>query len=340
MSIMGPDVTALTLHRMGFLSSEEKILLKELFSSVSDILALSSRDLSEILGRRVPVKSWKPREILGKAEGDAEVLSKGEMDYVVLGEKDYPPQLAEIYDPPYLLFYRGKLPENERPSLAVVGTRYPTSAALDTAFDLSFQAADAGVPVISGLALGVDTAAHQGALHGRGYTLAVLGCGCDRLYPRSSAGVGYGILSSGGCIASEYPPGTEPLPYHFPQRNRILSGLSRGVVVVQAPERSGALITADFALEQGRDLFVVSPLLQGPHNQGCRNLSESGAPAIDALEDILQEWEIHRDLPLKRRFEEAGTDTGRMLALLLKKEIEGTLVRYRGKTYRRMYQHG
>ena len=289
---MGPDLFTLALHRISFLTTAEKQLLHEAVQAESALRRMSAHEISRLIGRSVRADAWKPSEVLREAEGDAEVLLEGEIGCISVFDPSYPPQLAEIFDPPFLLFYRGSLPDNTRPALAVVGTRYPSSAGLDAAFDLSFQAADAGISVVSGLALGIDTAAHQGALHSGGYTIAVLGCGCDTLYPRSSAPVGRGILASGGCIVSEFPPGTAPRPYHFPQRNRIISGLSRGTVVVQAPERSGALITADFALEQGRDLFVYGGLLESSGNLGCRELAASGAPAVVGVSDVLKEWGI------------------------------------------------
>lgn len=335
---MGPDILTLSIHRMMFLGTGEKMLLREIISDEGQLARLSGADIARITGHRLKAGTWKPGETLRGAEHDAELLQHGDMKCVSLLEAAYPPQLAEIYDPPYLLYYRGSFPENTRPALAVVGTRYPTGAGLDTAFDIAFQAADGGLPVVSGLALGVDTAAHQGALCAGGYTLAVLGSGCDRLYPRSSLPVGRGILSAGGCILSEFPPGTAPLPYHFPRRNRIISGLSRGVVVVQAPGRSGALITADFALEQGREVFVCGRLLESPLNAGCRELAASGAPQIAGLKDITEEWGVTIPRNSMRRKNEVST--GEALAGSLEEELAGSLVRHRGKIYRRVYQHG
>jgi len=335
---MGPDLLTLAIHRLNCLSAREKLLLREIIPDSRQFLTLSAADVARIIGRGVRSGTWKPVEAMSSAEHDAGILEKGEIRCISILEQGYPPQLAEIFDPPYLLFYRGSLPSNTRPALAIVGTRYPTSAGLDASFDVAFQAGDAGVPVVSGLALGIDTAAHQGTLHAGGYTVAVLGCGCDNLYPPSSAPVGRGILSAGGCVMSEFPPGTEPFPYNFPRRNRIISGLCRGVLVVQAPEKSGALITADFALEEGRDLFVCHGLLDSPANQGCRQLAASGAPGIGSMSDILTEWGV--TVFRKEHYEKKAESVGEKLALLLEEEITGALVRHRGKIYRRMYQHG
>ena len=180
----------------------------------------------------------------------------------------YPAALAEITDPPLVLYHRGRLPEAEAPWVAVVGTRHPTGAARRAACELGGGLARLGAVTVSGLALGVDSAAHRGSVEAGGVTLAVLGNGIDRVYPRSSEALARRILLAGGALLSEYPPGTLPLAHQFPARNRIISGMCRTVVVVEAPERSGALITADFALQEGRELFV--------HADGLRRGGRAG----------------------------------------------------------------
>jgi DNA processing protein len=147
-----------------------------------------------------------------------------------------------------------------------------------------------GIGVASGLARGIDREAHEGCVAAGGYSIAVLGNGIDLLYPSSSAPLARALLKGGGVVVSEYPPGTPPLRFHFPARNRIISGLSRSVVVVQAPARSGALITAEYALEQGRDMYVHSAGLAGSAGDGTRRLAESGAPVIGSCEDIMRDW--------------------------------------------------
>jgi DNA protecting protein DprA len=174
--------------------------------------------------------------------------------------------------------------------VGVVGTRQPSGAGRGAAFSLAFELAGLGVGTVSGLARGIDAEAHRGSLAEGGRTIGVLGNGIDRVFPASSVPIGRQILESGGCILSEYPPGEPPRPYHFPGRNRIISGLSRAVVVVQAPEGSGALITAEYALEQGRELLVHADGLEGPAGSGTRALVNDGAPAVRGAADVLARW--------------------------------------------------
>jgi len=241
--------------------------------------------------------------------------------FVSIDSPDYPPLLREIYDPPRGLFFRGNLPSWDRPMVAIVGTRRPDGAALGEAYRISRDLAQGGVPVVSGLALGIDSLAHKGCLEGRGLTIAVLGSGVDEVYPASNRDLARRILSTGGCLLSEYPPGTPPLKHHFPARNRIISGLSRGVLVVEAPEVSGALITARFALEQGRDLWVGASGHASPLGEGTRNLAEDGARVISRASQILEEWHL---LPGEPEGEEKSGEksfSGRALAEGLAREM-------------------
>ena len=205
---------------------------------------------------------------------------------------DFPQLLREIYDPPVVLYYRGILPAPQETWVGIVGTRHPTGAGRGAAFALGFELAGLGIGTVSGLARGIDAEAHRGSLAEGGRTAAVLGNGIDRIFPESSAPIGRRILESGGCILSEYPPGEPPRPYHFPGRNRIISGLSRTVAVIQAPEGSGALITADYALEQGRELVVHAEGLEGPAGAGTRRLSEQGAGAVRSAAEIIAGWDL------------------------------------------------
>ena len=187
---------------------------------------------------------------------------------------------------------KGILPDGEKPSLAVVGTRKASRKTLEAAYETAYSAAENSVPVISGLASGIDSAAHKGALAARGYTAAVLGSGVDIVYPASNRQLADRILSKRGALISEYRPGTDPLRYHFPERNRIISGISRGTVVVHAPEKSGALITATFAMEQGRDVFVHEEGINSASGKGGFYLCNEGAVPVKRGADILREWNI------------------------------------------------
>ena len=199
----------------------------------------------------------------------------------------YPPPLAELHDPPSRLFVRGEVDALSRPNVAVVGARSCSAYGAQVARTLARELAAVGVVVVSGLARGVDGEAHRGALEGGGRTVAVLGCGIDRDYPRSHAELARRIVAS-GAVVSEYPPGVEPAPWRFPARNRIIAGLSLATVVVEARERSGALITADFALELGRDVFAVPGEITSGLSAGTNDLLRQGAAPLTCVRDVLE----------------------------------------------------
>jgi DNA processing protein len=198
----------------------------------------------------------------------------------------YPPLLAELHDPPPRLFVRGDAAVLSEPGVAVVGARSCSAYGAQVARALARELAAAGLVVVSGLARGVDGEAHRGALEGGGRTVAVLGCGIDRDYPRSHGELARRIVTS-GAVVSEYPPGVEPAPWRFPARNRIIAGLSLATVVVEARERSGALITADFALELGRDVFAVPGEITSGLSAGTNDLLRQGAAPLTAVRDVL-----------------------------------------------------
>jgi len=212
-------------------------------------------------------------------------------------DADYPRRLFEIGDPPPLLYLRGTLPAWD-PALAVVGSRRATREGLKVAERLSAEIAAAGITVVSGLARGIDSAAHRGALAGGGVTVAVLGCGVDVAYPPENRDLADQIART-GCIISEFPMGTQPLAEHFPRRNRIISGLSHGVLVVEAVEKSGSLITASYALDQGREVMAVPGPISSPANRGSNRLIKQGAQLVDCVEDILEATRLagHRQHP-------------------------------------------
>jgi len=209
-------------------------------------------------------------------------------------DAEYPRRLFEIGSPPPLLYLRGQLPAWD-PALAVVGSRRATRAGLKAAEELSAGAAEAGLLVVSGLARGIDTAAHRGALAGGGPTVAVLGCGVDMLYPPENRQLAEQITAT-GCLLSEFPLGTRPLAEHFPRRNRIISGLSRGVLVVEAAHQSGSLITASYALDQGREVMAVPGPINVPSCRGSNALIKQGAALVDGLDDILAALGLERVL--------------------------------------------
>ena len=199
----------------------------------------------------------------------------------------YPGLLREIVDPPIVLWRQGDAGGLDQPAVAIVGSRRATPAGLTVARTLARGVAEAGLVVVSGLARGIDAAAHQGALDGGGRTIAVLGCGGDVMYPGEHRVLADRIRAA-GAIVTEFPPGTPPLQHHFPLRNRIISGLCRAVIVVEASDRSGSLITARMALEQGRDVLAVPGSVASGQYSGCHALIKDGAPLVETARDVLE----------------------------------------------------
>ncbi len=207
---------------------------------------------------------------------------------VAVDEPAYPALLRYIFDPPRVLYIKGDPAVLQQPMLAIVGARKATHYGLGVAEKIARDLAAAGLCIVSGMARGIDTAAHKGALIARRPTVAVLGCGVDIVYPPENKKVMADIIASGAVI-SEFPPGTAPVGGNFPQRNRVISGLSRGVMVIEAAEKSGSLITADFALEQGRDVFAVPGQVTSPLNTGAHRLIKQGAKLVEDARDVLEE---------------------------------------------------
>ena len=222
---------------------------------------------------------------------------------LTIQDAEYPGRLKNIYDPPCLLYVKGRLPAfDEEVAVAVVGTRDATPYGISSAEKLGYGLAKGGAVVVSGLAKGIDAAATRGALRAGGITVGVAANGLDVRYPWENCYL-YEDVAAAGVLLSEYPPGTEPLKTNFPVRNRILSGLSLATLVVEAPERSGALITADTAVEQGRDVFAVPGPIDAPNSVGCNRLIREGAVLTADAWDLLQEYEAR--FPDKLRREEA-----------------------------------
>lgn len=206
---------------------------------------------------------------------------------LVLGQPGYPPLLATISDPPPFLYARGQLDALTMPQLAVVGSRKASAVGLRAATELAADAVAAGLAVTSGLALGIDAAAHRGALQARGASVAVMATGIEAVYPRRHAALASELLQT-GCLVTEFAPLTPPLPGHFPARNRIISGLSLGVLVVEAALPSGSLITANTALEQGREVFALPWFPGHAGGRGCLHLLRDGAVLVQGIEDVVE----------------------------------------------------
>lgn len=261
-------------------------------SGAEEIYRLSQNELQKIKG-------------ITEAEAETIIQSRKKWDldkswfqlmeqgigFVSREQKEFPEKIRHISNPPYALYYIGKLPDENRKTVAIVGARTRSAYGSEVAQEIARSLAINDVQVVSGLARGIDRDAHQGAINGDGDTFAVLGCGVDICYPRENRYLYNQIVGNGGII-SEYPPGTQPLPQLFPARNRIVAGLSHCIVVVEAREKSGSLITADFAMEQGRDVYAVPGRICDTLSQGCNRLIKQGAGALISIEDFLSDLDI------------------------------------------------
>jgi DNA processing protein len=217
----------------------------------------------------------------------AEFCAREQVQVLCYADPEYPEQLKHTAMPPAALYIQGNLPQLQQ-GLAMVGSRDASAYGLKVARAFAADLTAAGLVIISGGAKGIDTASHEGALTGGGPTVAVLGCGIDITYPARNASL-FARIRENGAVLSEFPPGTPPRPGNFPQRNRIVSGLARGILVVEAAKQSGAMITVGFALEEGRDVFCVPGSIFLPNCAGCHSLIKAGARLVDRPEDILEE---------------------------------------------------
>ncbi|MBR6771939.1 MAG: DNA-processing protein DprA [Clostridia bacterium] len=264
------------------------VRLLEHFGSPTELYSASAKEIGEVLGSEEKAEPFKNKSL---AEADRILGQCATLGIAVITYQDasYPDRLRNIPDPPPVLYVKGRLPAFDLyPAIAVVGTRNPSAYGLYAAKKISAELADAGVIIVSGMASGCDSAAHSGALYAGRPTVAVLGCGVDVCYPAESRLI-YSDIPVHGAIVSEYPPGTAPTKFSFPRRNRIISGLSNGVLVAEAPERSGALITADLALNQGRDIYAIPGNIDNPASSGGNKLIKQGAKLVTSAADVLED---------------------------------------------------
>ncbi|MDP9192985.1 MAG: DNA-processing protein DprA [Acidobacteriota bacterium] len=275
----------IALSLLPFLTPNRTRLLLEAFDPVSRILTAPPRLLEGILSV-TPEQAAQVRNPLTNQNRDRVAALRKET--VTLADDAYPHLLRNIADPPLTLFYRGDLSLLGRPGLAIVGSRRASVYAINVAELLARQLAPTGITIVSGLALGVDCASHTAALDSGGTTIAVLGTGIDVIYPRANRGL-FQRIAERGLIVTEFPPGSPPRPEHFPIRNRIISGLSHGTVIVEATSRSGSLITARMAAEQGREVFAVPGSIFSPGSEGPHRLIQYGAKLVHDAQDVLDE---------------------------------------------------
>lgn len=290
--------------------------LLDAFKEPQAVLEASQRDLMAVEG----VGEIVARNLAGWRQDvnlDAELarVEKEGVRVVTRDDADYPKNLRQIYDPPIVLYVKGALHECDALAMGIVGSRRTTLYGQEMARKLAYQLARLGVTVVSGLARGIDTAAHNGALQAKGRTVGVIGCGIDEVYPPENAKLYGQIVEQGGAVVTEFPFGVKPDRQNFPMRNRIISGWSLGVVVVEANLKSGALITAAQAAEQGRQVFAVPGRADSILSRGTNRLIKDGAKLTEDAEDVLVEFEylLPRDRPPAQR--NPGADEGIKAAL-------------------------
>jgi DNA processing protein len=285
---MNINIMSLYISRIPRISTKERLLLSDLFSSVKELVKLGSKEIEEIFHRKIPGFNYDSTVLEKETELIYRDLFYSDIDILNYWENTYPPLLREIFNPPYLLYKKGERINNSFSSIAVIGTRDASVVGKTAAYNLGLEIADTDTYLVSGLASGIDREAHSGVVNRKGSTIAVLGNGIDYIYPSENKDLGRRIIEIGGTIISEYPPGTPPSRYNFPARNRIISGICRSVVIVEAPKKSGALITAEFALEQGRDVYIHNCSINSTRGEGCRKLLFEGAGIINSLGDLVR----------------------------------------------------
>ncbi|BCJ95256.1 DNA processing protein DprA [Anaerocolumna cellulosilytica] len=277
------------LEQVG-LSKKEKLLnyfgtpeevYKDTGSGLEEIIQITKEERERILN------SKKEKNI---KESYAKLTDKG-IYFVTKDDVAYPEKLLTIYQPPIALYVKGKLPESNKPSLAVIGARNCTEYGRVMAEKLAAELAGHGLQIISGLAHGIDGYAHKGALSAGGLTYGIEGCGVDICYPKENFHLYMEMIHKGGVI-SEYAPGCPPRPYHFPLRNRIISGLSDGILVIEAKEKSGSFITVDLGLDEGKNIYALPGRALDPLSIGCNNLIKMGAKLVTGVQDILEDFSI------------------------------------------------
>jgi len=254
------DIFDLVLADIYFLTLREKILLRNKLDSVDKLSVLSISDISKLIGRPIRSENWKADDFILSAKKSLAIMQSRQISAIRYDEKDYPSLLKEILNPPYLLFYRGNIKVLDKECIGIVGTRNVCQDSARAALEFSKDACKSGITIVSGLANGIDTWAHRGSLSENltESTCAVLPSGIDCITPVGNKALAAQILKKNGCIISEYPPCCPAESWRYVQRNRLIAGLCRSVVVIQAPPKSGALITADFAVEYNRDLYFHS----------------------------------------------------------------------------------
>ncbi len=284
------QTVALTLiKKMGPVAFKNGLLA---FGSLEGILGAQASEWRRVEGlARLDRNELEQRKLFDAADREIEKAFQAGVDILTFFDERYPALLKEIHDPPILLFAKGKLPSTQKLNIAIVGSRLASLYGLKMAESIARDLAASGMVIVSGLALGIDAAAHRGALAAKGLTIAVLGSGLGKVYPPANKKLAAQIAET-GTLLSEYPMDMSPLPAYFPMRNRIISGLSRAVLVAEAREQSGALITADLALEEGREVYALPGNADSAKSRGSNWLLKQGARFVTGAEDILQDFHL------------------------------------------------
>lgn len=281
------------------ISERLKMALLEHFADAEDVYAAGREDLAGVDALTPEAMDALTDKNLSAANKILHQCADKDISLVTLQDEDYPARLKSIFDPPLVLYCRGKLPRmDDVPVIGAVGTRKASAYGMNVAYCMGYQLAGYGAVVVSGAADGIDASVMRGALMAEGRVVAVLGCGVDVIYPKVNKHL-FEDLYRCGCVISEYPPQTRPDKWRFPRRNRIISGLSNGVVVVEAPKGSGSLITAHHALEQGRDVFAVPGNVDMLSFEGSYNLLREGATPVRDGTDVMGEYQALYDLRLR-----------------------------------------
>jgi len=281
----GEYLLALNAHpRIGSQTLKKMLAV---FVTGENIWKANEKELRERLGDKIAKLAIEARK-LTTPEKELEKLAKSDIGYITIYDKNYPQMLKEIHDAPVILYVKGQIDALNSVSIAIVGSRKYSEYGKRVCAELSSDCVKGGLTIISGLALGIDAFAHQTAVDQKGCTVGVLGCGLNQIYPVSNHNLGIKMLESGGAIISEFPPETPPLKQNFPARNRIIAGLSLGVLVIEAAEKSGALITAYQALEYNREVMAVPGNIDVESSIGTNKLIKEGASLVSGAKDIFE----------------------------------------------------
>lgn len=287
------NIYDIALSYVQSLTTFEKIILFERYKTSENILNLKVGTLRSILGRNWSGSKFDKELLLQKAKEVLNYLKKTYTSIIRFDDTRYPYLLKFIPDYPFLIYCRGNINYDYNKSIAVVGTRNPDISGIERTQKIVKELTMNNFTIISGLAKGIDTTAHINCLNNKGKTIAVLGCGIDRIYPAVNKELSKKILNSDGAIISEYPPGINPDRWNFPRRNRIIVGLSKAVLIAQSPEKSGSLISAKLSADYNRDLFVCSYNHDSHNDSGNRNLIFTGAKEVNSGDDIINELSMY-----------------------------------------------